>query len=58
MAESSLDEACRRLRDNDPALQQLDHEDQIGDEGVETLATALVGNTTLQMLRLGDNLIR
>ena len=59
MAESSLDRACRRLRNNDHTLLELDlrRNDKIRDEGVTALAHAMKGNTTVQSLWLSNNLI-
>ena len=56
---SSLDRACRRLRNNDRTLQELDlsDDDKISDEGATALAIALEGNTTLRKLSLYDNQI-
>ena len=56
---SSLDRACRRLRNNDRTLLELDlsDNDKIRDEGVTALALALKGNTTLEVLDLGSNKI-
>ena len=58
MAESSLDRACRRLRNNDRTLRYLDLSfNQISDEGATALGRALKGNMTLQQLNLGRNQI-
>ena len=55
--ESSLDRACRRLRNNDRTLRELylQCNDKMRDEGVTALAHALIGNTTLQQLNLDYN---
>ena len=56
--QTSLDRACRRLRNNDPILQRLDlSNNQISDEGATALAQAMKGNTTLQRLYLDNNQI-
>ena len=53
MAESSLDIACRRLRNNDCTMQELDlGNNEIGAKGVAALAHALKRNVTLQELWL------
>ena len=56
--QSSLDRACRRLRNNDHTLQKLYLDNnQISDEGATALAHAIKGNTTFQRLSLRDNKI-
>ena len=56
--QSSLDRACRRLRNNDHTLLELDLSyNKIRDGGVTALAEALKGNTTLQVLNLDNNKI-
>ena len=56
MAESSLDRACRRVRNNDHTLLELDlSSNEISDEGATALQQALKGNTTLQRLNLSSN---
>ena len=58
MAESPLDRACRRLRNNDRTLQELNlNFDKISDKGATALAQALKRNTTLQLLNLSFNKI-
>ena len=56
--QSSLDRACRRVRNNDRTLQRLYLDNnQISDEGATALAQAMKGNTTMQELYLGHNQI-
>lgn len=55
----TLNIALRRLQQNDPSLVHLDLFSQdhqpIGDEGAQAIAEALLENTSLSTLKLGDN---